>query len=107
MRELGGVPPGGGAAVTARPLAAALALLIAGCAAHTAPPRTIEVPVAQPCLPAERIPAAPRFDRAALSGDAAHDLDLVTAYALRLKQWGEALDATLRACAGETVDPAA
>lgn len=104
MRELGGVPQGDRGAVMGRffllVAAVALVALLGGCAARTAPPRIVEVPVAQPCLPAERIPAAPVLDRTALDGNATHDLDLVAAHALALKDWGETLRAALLACAG-------
>src|SRR5688572_9512007 len=60
-------------------------LIAAGCSATATPPavelRTIEirVPVPQPCLSAEQIPAEPPRIASQLNGDARHDLDLVAA----------------------------
>jgi hypothetical protein len=59
----------------------------------------VEVPVPQPCLHAEQIPAEPERIAPKLTGDARHDLDLVTAQAIRLQAWGRGMHAALIACA--------
>ncbi len=87
-----------------RALAVAAALALAGCAKTTPPAvelrvQKVEVPVPQPCLAADRIPAEPPRIANELTGDARHDLDLVAASALRLRAWGETMTAVLRACA--------
>ncbi|MBO9713170.1 hypothetical protein [Sphingomonas sp.] len=86
-----------------RNLSALAPLLLAACSTATQPPRIVEVPVPVACLPAAKIPDPPRFDAVALTGNAVHDLDLVTAHALRLRAWGEGLHAALVACAASPV----
>lgn len=62
--------------------------------------RTVEVPVPQPCLPADQIPAEPASVASQLNGVAAHDLRIVAASALELRAWGQEMAAALHACAG-------
>lgn len=59
----------------------------------------VEIPVPMPCLRADQIPAEPERIASKLTGDAAHDLDLVSASALRLRSWGQRMMAALEACA--------
>lgn len=84
-----------------------LSLITSACThADTPPPavdvriQRVEVPVPQPCLAKDKIPDAPPKIAGLLNGDARHDLDLVSASALRLRAWGEAMQAALKACAG-------
>lgn len=84
-------------------LAIAAALLVSGCH-HTQPGvkiQRVEVPVPQPCLPADQIPAEPPRVADQLTGNAAVDLPIVAASALLLRAWGQELAAAHRACAGE------
>lgn len=79
------------------------ALLVAGCH-HTQPGvkiQRVEVPVPQPCLPADQIPAEPPRVADQLTGNAAVDLPIVAASALLLRAWGRELAAAHRACASE------
>lgn len=62
--------------------------------------RTVEVPVPQPCLAADQIPAEPATVGHMLNGNAAHDLSIVAAAALDLRAWGQEMASALRACAG-------
>lgn len=62
--------------------------------------RTVEVPVPQPCLPADQIPAEPPQVGSLLNGVAAHDLSLVAESALLLRAWGQEMYSALVACAG-------
>jgi NAD(P)H-dependent FMN reductase len=79
-----------------------VALLLAACG-HSEPGgiqvRTVQVPVPQPCLPADQIPPEPPKVATLLNGIAAHDLAIVAASALDLRAWGEEMEAALRACA--------
>lgn len=61
--------------------------------------RTVEVPVPQPCLPADQIPAEPATVNNLLSGAAAHDLAIVAESALKLRAWGQEMHSALVACA--------
>lgn len=80
-------------------------LTLSACAAKLPPPavelqiQRVEIPVATPCLSADKIPAEPEHVASNLTGDAVHDLDLVTASALRLRNWGAQMHAALEACA--------
>lgn len=81
----------------------ALLALTAGKCATTEPGievRLVEVPVPQPCLPADQIPAEPPQVGALLTGAAAHDLSIVAESALLLRAWGQEMAAALKACAG-------
>lgn len=62
--------------------------------------RTVEVPVPQPCLPADQIPAEPATVGHLLNGVAAHDLAVVAESALKLRAWGQEMHTALVACAG-------
>lgn len=74
-------------------LAVALAALaLAGCAHRPAPPPavvvktvTIDRPIATMCVDATQIPEVPERVGDQLTGDAARDLDLVAASAIRLR----------------------
>ena len=59
----------------------------------------VEVPVPQPCLPLDQIPAEPPRVADQLTGNAAVDLPIVAASALLLRAWGQELAAAHRACA--------
>lgn len=79
--------------------------VISGCSAPKTPPPAIEVrtvetkvPVPVPCLAKADIPAEPEHVADRLTGDARRDLDIVSASAIRLRVWGEALHAALVAC---------
>jgi hypothetical protein len=80
------------------------ALALSACATGTPPPaievrtQRVEVPVPVPCVDKSAIPTKPGKISNTLTGDAAHDLDLVTAQALRLGVWGDSLAALLIAC---------
>lgn len=81
------------------------ALALAGCATSPTPPPAIvvktervEVPIPTPCVDADQIPAMPPRVGDRLTGDAARDLDVVAASAIRLRAaLGKAL-ALLGAC---------
>lgn len=79
----------------------AAALILGGC--QTTEPgievRTVEVPVPQPCLPADQIPAEPGTVGHLLNGAAAHDLTIVAESALLLREWGQRMHTALTACA--------
>jgi hypothetical protein len=60
--------------------------------------RTVEVPVPQPCLAADEIPAEPPTVSHLLTGNAAADLAIVSASALALRAWGQELATAHRAC---------
>ena len=60
----------------------------------------VEVPVPQPCLPADQIPGEPPMIGDMLTGIATDDLPIVAASALRLRAWGRELHAAHVACAG-------
>jgi hypothetical protein len=81
----------------------AAALLAAAC--ETTQPgvevRTVQVPVPQPCLAADEIPAEPGTVSHLLTGVAAHDLTVVAASALELRAWGQEMAAALKACAAQ------
>lgn len=86
---------------TAATLIAGLVTLTA--CQHTEPGieiREVRVPVPQPCLPADQIPAEPETVGHRLSGNAVVDLPIVAASALRLRAWGRELHAAHVACAG-------
>lgn len=85
-------------------------LAVAACTGtHASPPavelrtQTVEVPVALPCLTKDQydklLADAPAHVAAQLSGDAPHDLDIVTAYALRMQAYVGELQAAMKACA--------
>lgn len=82
---------------------ALLMLALTACQAPAEPGievRTVEVPVPQPCLPADQIPAEPATVGHLLNGVAAHDLAIVAESALNLRAWGQELAAAHIACAG-------
>lgn len=62
--------------------------------------RTVEVPVPQPCLPADQIPEEPPTVGHLLTGVAAVDLAIIAPSALLLRAWGQEMSAALKACAG-------
>jgi hypothetical protein len=62
--------------------------------------RLVHVPVPQPCLPADQIPAEPATVSHLLNGAAAHDLAVVAESALLLRAWGQEMHAAIVACAG-------
>ena len=80
------------------------ALLLAGCAGRVPPPaieaRVVEkfVPVAVSCVKREDIPPAPPRIGDLLNGDAAHDLPVVAASAVRLRAYAGQLAALLGGC---------
>ena len=80
------------------------ALLLAGCAGRVPPPAiearvvTVTVPVAISCVKASDIPAEPAKIGDRLTGDAARDLPVVAASAVRLRAWGGQLAALLGGC---------
>lgn len=61
--------------------------------------RTVEVPTPVPCLDRSQIPAEPERVGDKLTGYAAADLQIVSASALKLREWGRAMHAALLACA--------
>ena len=78
---------------------------LAGCTRpDVAPPAvevrtvTVEKPVPVPCVDAKSVPAEPGKVGGQLNGQAAHDLDLVAASALQLRQWGRELKALIAPC---------
>lgn len=78
------------------------ALALAACGGNERPAievRTVEVPVPQPCLPADQIPDEPDLVGDLLTGEAAHDLAIVSQSALALRIWGRAMHGPLVACA--------
>lgn len=83
-------------------IASAFFLLLAAC--QTPEPGVqvieVEVPVPQPCLPADQIPEEPAMISNMLTGIATDDLPIVAASALRLRAWGRELHAAHAACAG-------
>jgi len=85
-------------------LTLAAALLLAGCATTREPPavqvRTAEVKVPVPvaCVDAKAVPEEPAKVGDKLNGQAAHDLDLVSASAITLRQWGRELRALVTPC---------
>jgi hypothetical protein len=86
-----------------RLLIAISATALAGC--QTTQPavqvREVRVPVPQPCLPADQIPAEPPTVADQLTGNAAADLPIVASSALLLRAWGREMYGALAACAGE------
>ena len=86
------------------PRIAALCISIATLSActHTEPGieiRTVEVPVAVACLPADEIPQEPPLISDRLTGDPARDIGVIAASALKLRVWGRQMEAALRVCA--------
>lgn len=82
--------------------AAALALLLAGCAT-TSPGikvQRVEVPVPQPCVARADLPPEPAPVGDKLTGNAAADALLLGQSAIELRLWGRGLFAALEACAG-------
>lgn len=78
---------------------------LAGCTRpDVAPPAievrtiTVERPVPVPCVDGKSVPAEPGKVGGQLNGQAAHDLDLVAASALQLRQWGRELKALIAPC---------
>jgi len=73
-------------------MAIATLLLLSACGAQTPPPAvevrtvTVKVPVPTACVDKASIPAEPPKVGSQLTGDARHDLDVVSASALRLRQ---------------------
>ena len=92
------------AAITRLIRGLAPALLLAGCAGRVPPPAIaatvvrVEVPVAISCVTASDIPAEPAKVGDRLTGDAARDLPVVAASAVRLRAWGGQLAALLGGC---------
>ena len=80
------------------------ALLLAGCAGRVPPPAIaatvvrVEVPVAISCVKASDIPAEPAKIGGRLTGDAATDLPVVAASAVRLRAYAGQLAALLTGC---------
>jgi hypothetical protein len=81
------------------------ALALAGCATtRAAEPavevRTVEVrvPVAVRCVDPADVPAEPAQVGSRLSGQAAHDADLLASSAIQLRQWGRELRALITPC---------
>ena len=85
-----------------------IALSLSACGATTPPPavelkiQRVEVPVPVICLTAKQyqdlIAGEPAKVSAQLNGQAAHDLDVVAASALRLRAYVGELQAALKAC---------
>ena len=78
-------------------------LLLSACNAQTPHPTVdvpviVKVPVAVACYSASDIPAEPAKVNKDLTGDAMHDLDIVSASALRLRAWGQSEAALLSGC---------
>lgn len=92
-----------------RIMLAPISLFLASCSATTPPPavevRTVEVKVPVPvaCISAEQyrqlIDREPAKVAAQLNGDARHDLDVISASAIRLRAYAGELRAALKACA--------
>ena len=84
--------------------AAALAVLLAGCAQTQAHPLASRpAPAAQTaCVDAGQIPAEPPMVGARFNGDARHDLQVLAPNAKALRDWGQTMHAMLEACAGVT-----
>lgn len=80
------------------------ALLLAGCAGRAPPPAiaarvvTVDRPVAISCVKASDIPAEPPRIGDRLTGDAAADLPVVAASAVRLRAYAGQLAALLGGC---------
>ncbi|AYJ86215.1 hypothetical protein D3Y57_09860 [Sphingomonas paeninsulae] len=79
------------------------ALLLSGCGVATPHPvveHTVveKVPVAVTCYKAADLPVEPAKVAKDLTGDAMHDLDLISASALRLRRWGQSEAALLAGC---------
>ena len=91
--------------------AAALALLLGGCAhlparaAASGPSPTPATHVA--CVQASQIPPEPPTVGTRFNGDARHDLQVLAPNAKALRDWGQAMHAMLEACAGAAPAPSA
>ena len=78
--------------------------LLAGCAGRVPPPAiearvvTVTVPVSVSCVRREQIPDAPPKIGDRLTGDAARDLPVVAASAVRLRAYAGQLAALLTGC---------
>ena len=87
---------------------AALLFALSGCAQtphiNTAPPPpqvvTVDKVVTVPCVKPSDIPPEPPRVGSQLNGDAPHDLEIIFASALGLRQWGEKQAALLAGCVG-------
>jgi hypothetical protein len=60
--------------------------------------RTVEVPVASPCITRDQLPAEPARVGSQLTGNAVVDLAIVAASALELRKWGGEQAALLAGC---------
>lgn len=81
------------------------ALLLGGCVTRDSVPPAVEVrtvtvekPVPVACIDGKNVPAEPSKVGGQLTGQAAHDLDLVSGSAIKLRQWGRELMALVRPC---------
>lgn len=63
--------------------------------------RRVEVPVPTPCLPRDKVPSEPQRVGDKLTGNAAADLQIVSASALQLREWGQTMHGALIACANQ------
>lgn len=93
------------AAIFARISAGLVLVSVAGCGNPSAPPPavevrtvTVKVPVPTACVDKASIPAEPPKVGSQLTGDARHDLDVVSASALRLRQALKEAFALLSGC---------
>ena len=83
----------------ALPIIAALSLAACSTTSPGIEVRTVEVPTPVPCLAREDIPAEPERVAGSLTGQAASDLKIISASALKLRAWGQELHSALTACA--------
>ena len=78
-------------------------IALSGCV-DTPPPAievrtvTVSVPIATACVSPAQVPAEPPHIGSQLNGDAAHDLDIVSASAIRLRSYAEELSAIVTGC---------
>lgn len=59
---------------------------------------TLEKPVPVACVDSKSVPAEPEKVGGRLSGQAAHDADLLAGSAVKLRQWGRELRALITPC---------
>ena len=93
-----------------RPLTAALALLLGGCAAMQPHAGATSAPAPQAaavkCVEPAQIPVEPPMVGGKFNGDAKHDLQILAPNARALRDWGHQMHALLEACAGVAPGPA-
>jgi hypothetical protein len=81
-----------------------LPLIALSACTHDAPVavevRTVEIPVASPCLKREQIPAEPPKVGDQLTGNPVHDVLVLAESALGLRKWGQEQNALLTGCVG-------